>query len=302
MTTFFVPIEGLTLTETWDLGPVRLHAAATLEAELASSAAVLLHHEVIGTVCREIADEMRHGTAAQVDATDIDEALDLVAVAIDILRVFQKVRYNMTKTTMFGLPGQLYRSRTRYIAVGEVNGPGFRNKGEVPGFTLDGEAYAAWNDSEVFPAVAALVGTSPDADGHRRALVGVQLLSQAILEHRPAFKILSLVIGIESMLLERLPVAQGFRLARRASYLTCSRITGSMCGRDDASCQALVLDPEGNANRRSLKRFRELGEIDTRWRCSEWHDYLRWYDRRSSVAHGDNTPVDQQDGTYSEVL
>jgi hypothetical protein len=300
VTTFFVPIEGLTLTEPWDLGPIRLHTAASLDAVLASGAKRLLDHEVIGQISREIAEEMRQGTAAQVDARDIDEALDLVTVATDILRVFQKTQYNMSKTTMFGLSGQIYRSRIRYIATGEVNGPGFRNRGEVLGFTLNHDAHNTWDDLSVFPRLAALVGENQTADGHRRALVGVQLLSQAILEHRPAFKVLNLIIGLESMLLDRRSESQGFRLARRASYFTCGRWNDSMCGRDRPSCQALSLDPGSNAKRQSLKRFRELAEMDSRWRCSEWLNYLRWYDSRSSVAHGDDSAVDQEDAGRAE--
>ena len=148
-------------------------------------------------------------------------------------------------------------------------------RGKFRHFTLNQEAHTIWNDSAVFPSVAALVGTNPAAEGHRRVLVGVQLLSQAILEHRPAFKILNLVIGLESMLLERRRQSQGFRLARRAADIfTCSRRGGSMCGRDRSSCQALALDPESEANRESLKRFRKLAEMDTWWRCSERRHYF----------------------------
>jgi hypothetical protein len=239
-----VPIEGLTLTEPWDLGPIRLHAAASLDAVLASTAAGLLDHQVIGKVSREIVEEIRQGTAAQVDAPDIDAALDRVTMATDILRVFQKVQYNTSKTAMFGLPGQLYRSTIRYITLGEQGSLGSRNRGEALGFTLGQEARTAWNDSAIFPGLAALVGADPTTDGHRRALVGVQLLSQAILEHRPAFKILNLIIGLESMLLERRRQSQGFRLARRASYFTCGRWNNSMCGRHRPSGQVLALDPE----------------------------------------------------------
>jgi hypothetical protein len=164
---------------------------------------------------------MAQGTVAQVDAPNIDAALDLVTVATDILRVFQKIQHYSYRTTMFGLPGQLYRSNVRYLMLGDEVGPGFRNRGEAIGFTFSEEMHATWNSSRIFPSLAALVGTSgsPD-DGPRRALVGIQLLSQAILEHRPGFKILNLIIGLESMLLERLTQSQGFRLARRALYFT----------------------------------------------------------------------------------
>lgn len=119
MTTFLVPIEGLTLIEPWQVGPIRLHTAASLDPLLASTATRLLDHEIVGKVYREIVGEMAQGTVAQVDAPDIDAALDLVTVATDILRVFQKIQNNLSGTTMFGLPGQLYRSRVRYLTLGK---------------------------------------------------------------------------------------------------------------------------------------------------------------------------------------
>jgi hypothetical protein len=295
MTTYLVPIEGLTLVEPWHVGTVRLHTSASLDSLVTSTATHLLDHKVIGKVSRETVEEMSRGTVAQVDAADIDAAIDLVAVATDILRVFQRIQRNTYKTTMFGLPGQLYRSTVRYLTLGEKGGIGFRNRGEALGWTFDEEAHAAWNSSPTFTSLASLVGaTGPFDDGLRRALIGVQLLSRAILEHRPAFKILNLVIGLESMLLERLPQSQGFRLARRASYFTCGRWNNSLCGRDRPSCQCLALDPGREKDRRSLKRVQRLAEIDTRWRCAEWLDYLCWYDLRSSVAHGDDAAVDER--------
>lgn len=166
---------------------------------------------------------------------------------------------------------------------------------------FDDEARASWNGSPAFTSLAALVGASgPLDDGPSRALFGTQLLSQAILEHRPAFKILNLVMGLESMLLERLPQSQGFRLARRASYFTCGRHDDSLCGRDRPTCQCLALDPADRKDLRALKRLRELAEVDTRWRCSEWLTYLRRYDLRSSVGHGDDTPIDEQEARSAE--
>ncbi len=298
---FLLPVEGLTLIEPWDVGAVRLHSAASIESLLASRASHLLDHEIMGRIYRETAEEIARGTVAQVDAVDIDAAIDLVTLATDILRVFQKVRYNLSKTTMFGLPGQLYRSTVRYLTVGERGGPGFRNRGEAPGWTFDQEARASWNGSPAFTSLAAFVGANgPLDDGPRRALFGTQLLSQAILEHRPAFKILNLVMGLESMLLERLPQSQGFRLARRAAYFTCGRHNDSLCGRGRPTCQCLALDPTDPRDLRSLKRLKRLAEVDTRWRCGEWLNYLRRYDLRSSVGHGDETAIDEREASSAE--
>ena len=87
---FLLPVEGLALTEPWDVGAVRLHTAASVESLLASRASHLLDHEIMGRIYRETAEEIARGTVAQVDAADIDAAIDLVTLATDILRVFQR--------------------------------------------------------------------------------------------------------------------------------------------------------------------------------------------------------------------
>jgi hypothetical protein len=277
---------------------MRLHTSESVD-PLAATPSGLAAHEGLCKVYREILDEMKQGTVAEVEAEDIDTALDLVTIATDLLRVFQRMRTIFAKTTMFGLPGQLYRARIRYIIAGA--GPVFRNKGEALGFTFNDEAQAAWRSSPVFPQLAEAIGAGPDMpEGLRRALLGVQLMSQAILEHRPPFKLLNLVIGLESMLLEREHQSQSFRLARRATYFTCGGFNESLCGRGRDTCQCLALDPADRKARQSLKDLRTLAQLDTRWRCSSWLDYLHWYDLRSEVAHGDDTSVSEKDVSTAE--
>jgi hypothetical protein len=248
-------------------------------------------HEIGGDVADRVADEPEHGTVAQVDTSDVDEALDLVTLATDFLRVFQKKGARF-RTTMFGLPGQVYRSNVRYFTVGEEGGPAFRNRGEVLGSTLNEETHAAWQASRTFASLAAQVGADgPLDEGARRALLGVQLLSPAVLEHRPAFKILNLIIALESMLLERNHGPQTLRLLRRATYFTCGRAYDSMCGWDRAACQFLALAPAIRGDRQQLDWLRRLAEMGPPWRCGEWLSYAHWYDLRSSVTHGDDEPV-----------
>jgi hypothetical protein len=261
----------------------------------------LFGHQHIGDIASQIADELEHGTVAVIDAADIDAALHLVTLATDLLRVFQRVRYSTYRTTMFGLPGQLYQSNVRYLTAGDVRGPGFHCRGEVLGWTFGDQVRTAWLSSPAFTSVAALVGgDDPLDEGHRRALLGVQLLSQAILEHRPPFKILNLVIALESMLLERLNEPQMLRLLRRVTSFTCGRPDGSLCGRDRPACQLLALDPRSKTDRQQLDKLRKLAERDVRWGCSEWFKYCEWYGWRSSIAHGDDTPVTAEDVSKAE--
>jgi hypothetical protein len=300
VTTFLLPIEGLTITSPWDLGRVQLHPREHLRSLLGDEPELLLGHKLIGESATQVAEELQQGTIARVDADDIDAALDFLTLATDLLRVFQKIGARF-RTTMFGLPGQLYRSHVRYLTVGESRGPGFRYRGEAVGCTFDDQTHTAWQGSRTFTSLAALVGADgPLEEGQRRALLGVQLLSQAVLEHRPAFKILSLVIALESMLLDRSSGPQTFRLLRRVTYFTCGRATGSLCGRGRPACQFLALDPGIEADLRQLKRLSKLAKMDRFWRCSEWFAYEHWYDLRSAVAHGDDKAVTVEDASQAE--
>jgi hypothetical protein len=298
---FLLPIQGLTIFEPWQIGVVRLHPGSDAQSVVGSEADHLFSNEIVGDLSVDVAAELARGTVAEVESSDIDTALDLVTVSTDLLRVFQRIRFGMATTTMFGLPGQVFSSNVRYLVAGDKPGPGNRNRGDVLGWTFSSDALAKWRDSPALTSVAALVGTNePLEEGPRRARLGVQLLSQAILEHRPAFKILNLLIALESMLLERSSVSQSFRLARRAAYFTCGRPDDSLCGRDRPSCQCLKLDPGANADRTAIKRLRQLADIDVRWRCSEWLTYQTWYGLRSSVAHGDDAQITRQEASRAE--
>jgi hypothetical protein len=300
VTTFLLPIEGLTITSPWELGRVQLHPGEHLRSLLGEEPERLFGHKLIGELATQVAEELEKGTIARVDADDIDAALDLVILAIDLLRVFQKIGARF-RTTMFGLPGQLYRSHVRYLTTGEPRGPGYRYRGEAVGCTFNDQTHASWQGSRTFTSLAALVGADgPIEEGQRRALLGVQLLSQAVLEYRPAFKILNLVIALESMLLDRSRGPQTLRLLRRVTYFTCSRVTGSLCGRDRPACQFLALDPGTKADMRQLERLRKLARMDPCWGCREWFDYEHWYDLRSAIAHGDDKAVTAEDASQAE--
>lgn len=279
---------------------MQLHPGAELRSLLGGNVKALLGHKVIGAVTARFVEELEQGTVALVEAADIDAALDLVTQATDLLRVFQK-KGARHRTTMFGLPGQLYRSHVRYLTVGDRAGPGVRNRGEAVGCTFDDAAHDAWLGSRTFTSLAALVGVDhPLEEGHRRALLGVQLLSQAVLEHRPAFKILNLMIALESMLLERQKGQQTLRLLRRVTYFTCGKASDSLCGRDRPTCQFLKLDPGNKADQKQLDRLRKLAHMGPPWWCGEWARYEHWYWLRSAVAHGDDQPVTAKDASKAE--
>lgn len=292
-----LPVEGLAVEQPWTLGPVVIHTAASLTVRLSGEASegVLGDTARDGGLARRLIAETPSACVAEVEAVDVDAALDRLVTALDILRVFQQCRFGTSRTTTFGLPGQVYRSSIRYVRVGPGGGAGFRHRGDVLGWTFTAEAARLWYEPNHFRWLAENVGTADLALGPNKALLGVQLLSQAILEHRPQFKLLSLVMALETMLLDREGSSQVLRLCRRAAYLTCGVAEQSLCGRDRDSCCCLTLDPARDNGRRALGRVRGLAEIDTRWRCSEWLRYLRWYDLRSAIVHGDATAIDEEE-------
>lgn len=296
MTTFLLPVEGLTVAEPWRLGPVTLHTEGSLADRLSEDAASRVLGAPDPTSAHDLAREVFTSEAciAEVEAPNVDAALDALTTVTDLLRVFQHVRYTISRTTAFGLPGQVYRSTVRYLRVGPQAAEGFRHRGEILGWTFTADAIRAWRDSPVYPLLADACATEDVDPGPRRALLGVQLLSQAILEHRPPFKLLALAMALETMLLDQAPSGQALRLARRAAFLTCGRPGGSLCGRDRDSCCCLTLDPAEDSDRRALQRVRKLADVDTRWRCSEWLRYQHWHDLRSAVVHGDLKTADEE--------
>ncbi len=87
MTRFLLPIEGLTITSPWETGRVQSHPGASARALLGPEAEGWFGHEIAGDIANRVAGELAQWTVAQVDAPDVDEALDLVTLATDLLPI-----------------------------------------------------------------------------------------------------------------------------------------------------------------------------------------------------------------------
>ena len=289
MTAYLVPIDGLTLTEPWQLGAVTLRDAD------GARALITAQHPLAGQAVRDFADGLT-GVVGHVSAETIDEATDLITTALDVLRVFQQATA-VVQTTMFGLPGDVLQSRVDYLALeDEVKGAGWKHRGQHLGSTFDSQRHGDFRDSG-FAFAAAAIGQEAPSEGELRALLGLELASRAILEHRPPLRLLSAVMAAEAMLLDRSKQPQALRLARRSVYLLCEGPEQSLCGRDRPTCLYLAHSPETNGGREGLRELRARGNTDTRWRCSEWHQVMDWYDARSGVAHGGAEPVDEEEAS-----
>ncbi|UFN96770.1 hypothetical protein [Micromonospora aurantiaca] len=292
MPTFLVPIEGLTVLADWKVGPVAVRPAAEALSDVRQGRA-------LGSV--EWFDELGAGQGpsafAGVDAADLDAAIDLVAQAVDVLRVLQHVRYFTSELTQFGIAGDVGRGLVPYIQIeGAQVGRGFSHRGNALGWTFSDPD--DWGSSPVFQWAASAIGASSPGESQRRALVGIQLLSQALVEQRGTFKMVELVGALEAWLLPRQASGQTFRLARAVAFFGCGRHDNDLCGRSRDTCPYLQLNPAKDPERRKLKRLQIKGALPP-WRCSEWHRVVDWYDDRSAVVHGSGPVISYKDASNS---
>ena len=292
MDTFYVPIEGLTVTDDWNVGPVVVIPTDRAMVELDD---LDLPGDPSGF--RSAVEAQRAGAIAKVHATDHDRAIDLVAGAVDVLRVFQHVRHFTTQLTQFGIEGDIGRGVVPYaVSQGERSGVGYKRRGDALGWTFSEPS--EWTQADAFHWVANAIGSDVVSEAERRALVAVQLLSDAIVEQRGTFKMVALVTALEALVLERNGSSQTFQLARKIAYFGCGGHSGDLCGRTRVTCPYLELDPANRQELKTLKRLRTKGALPP-WRCSEWHRVVDWYDLRSDVVHGAGPEVSYRDASQA---
>lgn len=277
---FIIPVEGLTIPEPWDVGPVRLRPAAEVLPELRTASGAAWR----GDWFEEKVESASLTTFGDVGAENFDDAFDHVALAVDVLRVLQHVRHYTTQLTQFGISGGLPQTLIPY-GVHEDGRAGYGTslRGEAIGWTFPDTQ--EWRSAAAFRWAAEAIGTPQPTEAARRALIGLQLMSQALVEHRPALKMVQLVTALEAWLLPQKRGTHTYRLARAVAFFGCGRHNNDLCGRSRETCLYLGLDPGSRPDLGKLKKLRIAGEQPP-WRCSEWHRVVDWYDLRSEVVHG----------------
>jgi hypothetical protein len=289
MPTFHVPIEGLTVPADWAIGPVFVRPAAEALKDARDG------QEWGVDRIEKVVAEQASGAIAVVVADDIDTALDLISQAIDVLRVLQHVRHFTSQLTQFGIAGDVSHGVVAYLRTdGEQRGQGFSRRGEAIGWAFSDPD--EWVNAPAFQWAAGAIGAVSPGESRRRALIGIQLLSQSLLEQRGTFKMVELVGALEAWLLPRQVGGQTFRLARAIAFFGCGRHDGDLCGRSRDTCPYLQLNPGIEAERRKLKRLQAKGEMPP-WRCSEWHRVVDWYDNRSEVVHGSGPVISYKEAS-----
>lgn len=119
---FLLPVEGLTVPSTWQVGLVSLHPRADigrrLDEVIAGDSGPA--HELFE---QRVAEVLTHDTLAELDAPDIESAIATADAALNVLRVFQRFRHNQVADVGdFGLPGRLHRGIVHYIQLSERSG------------------------------------------------------------------------------------------------------------------------------------------------------------------------------------
>lgn len=260
----------------WRVGPVLLlppeQALAQMDARMARLPADSLS-------LKWSREALTRWGCAEVAATDLAEAVAATRDILDVLRVLGQL-VAQTRTTSFGLPGDVRRAHMEYAQLGENPRVGFRNDGSVLGFGFPERVRDSLTTFRL-NELAEMGGRTDLSPGPARAMFAVRLLSQSVLEDRPSMVTLGAVIATESLLGGG---GRSFELARRAVYFTCGRPNDLLCGRERPACPLLTSTAVP-----TLKRLRSAMEVGELEECSEWLDFLARYDARSGVAHGDPT-------------
>ena len=191
------------------------------------------------------AAELERWAVAEVEVSGgIDEAILLVEEALAVLRAVQHMESpaSAAKIQTFGLPGQATSALISYFSLSGA-APGWKRTGVLGGWSFEDESHTAWNETAEYRFLDEAL-RQPDGDRtplQRRALVAVELLSQAWLSWQPDTAFLSAVVALEALLGEPADSAKKFRIARRVSYFICGWLEGSYAAGGRPACPLLAL-------------------------------------------------------------
>lgn len=284
---FIFPIANLTVPDAWTVGRVTFLPANRAVELLADTPPVGGVGGPVDDWINDVLTGVSGRSVAVVERRDSEEAetaLDAVRAALDLLRLFQQSRA-LTMTALFGLPGEVFEATVEYVLTGSYSAVGAFHRGSFTGWEFSAVNREEWLDSAAFQFVSEALTKHSRSEGERRAVLGVQLYSRAVVEHRADLKMIGIITAMEAMLIDRsLKGPQALTLARYVTWFTCALESELHCGRDKPNCAVLFIKPASNGR---LSRLRRLGDESALWRCSQWRTVLDWYDERSIAAHGD---------------
>lgn len=283
----YVPIEGLTVTGPFPVGIVTFRSADEVLALVAAPAVPTQMHADL----RQLVDHGNVTTFAEVPRNDVSRAVVLAGQAVDLLRVYERHDHDWAIHTQFGVASQLRTTRVPCITTGVgALGVAVVPDSHFTGTQIDQQGFA---EDDLFQWLAASIGEPSPTEGQRRALIGLEMLSEAIIAP-PRAAAVALVTALEAWLKPDRDGALTYVLARSVAYLGCSSHTSVQCGRGRDTCPYLAYDPSDAGVPKKLKRLRAIG-VDPPWRCAEWQITVDWYELRSAVVHGRRPNVDRSE-------
>jgi hypothetical protein len=288
-----LPVPGLEVSRTWDVGLIRIHPAGCAE-ELVEEARRGTRPDLppwFQDHSDRTVAELGRSAVAEVEVEGgIDEAIVLVESALTAMRAVQHIENpaSASRIQTFGLPGQAASALINYFSLSD-KAPGWKRAGVLSGWSFGDESHAAWTSD---PAYRFLDTALKQPDGQRtplqrRALIAIGLLSQAWLSWQPDTAFLSAVMALEVLLGEPADKDKKFRIARRVSYFICGWLEGSYLagGRPACPLLALPLSARGEPGP-DLKRL--IADINAgKLRpCTQFFDVVGLYDARNQIVHG----------------
>jgi hypothetical protein len=285
---FYFPVEGLRISSAIKIGAGSFIPGADARNKIPSldpGLDKLKHqHERHSSFLKKLSA----GSYYEVSANSRDEGFSLTANAIHLLRLFYHYQGRMGAFHgAFGLPGQASTANTWYLQrTAEHVTPGWHRDGHVLGVEIPEKILEEFRSSKAFAFASDAIATlAPSEGAQSKAVVGIELMSQALIGLNHSVNVMHWVQALEAMITDRSTSAQTFHFARRGAFFGCGRLNDSLCGRDRDICNALKQDPADNGQRTILRRL--INGTDTTERlCSEWSQLMDWYDARSDYAHG----------------
>jgi hypothetical protein len=230
---------------------------------------------------------------AEVVASDLDEAMPQVASALAVLRVVQHMRNPMSDTSRqtFGLPGQVRSAGVHYFTLAEDLGMGGARIGVHGGFAFGDDDHQAWaSDREYRYLDEALRLAEADRTVlQRRALVAIDLLSDAWLSWQPDIALLATVIALEVLLGEERDQDKKFRVARRVSYFMCGWPSDDRYPAGNRPPCPLLTLPMTTRGQPQQELRELIGAVDTGKQpvpCTEFFRVLDLFAARNRIVHG----------------
>ena len=289
-----VPVPNLTVSQVWEVGRVHFHPAG--------SAAKLVENAinrsspapfVLPQVMTDKVTELGQGVVAEVTASGLGEVMSLVEGALAVLRVVQRMRHPMhdNQRLAFGLPGQVKSAAVAYFALSGGLSMGGARVGALAGWTFSDDDHEGWVTDPVYRYVdAALARAEADRTAlERRALVTIDLLSEAWLSWQPDMALLNSAMALEVLLGEETDrPGTKFRLARRVSYFLCgwSGDNSYTAGKRPACpLLALPMNPQGQPKTELANLIKDM-RAGQAAQCSQFLDVLDLYEARSRIVHG----------------